>query len=338
MKRIALTGGGTGGHLVIAEALKEAALQRGLEVFYFGSTYGQDRSWFESDTDFQKCYFFKTSGVVNKGKLGKVWALVGIALAFFKARKLLKKHQIEAVISVGGYSAAPASFAATTLKIPFYIHEQNAAMGKLNKILKEKATKFFSSYYENPVSYPVRDIFFELKHQRSDVQTVIFLGGSQGAKAINDLALSLAKRLDDKGIKIIHQCGKNDYERVQKSYEEQGIEVELFDFSKELPSYLQQADLAICRAGAGTVWELTAMQLPAVFIPYPYAAGDHQAANAQSHVDQQASWMMREDKIDEKKILSIIETGVAAQSQKLATLLKPHGALEIMDTILEEKR
>lgn len=338
MKRIALTGGGTGGHLVIAQALKEAALQRGLEVYYFGSTYGQDRSWFEKDSDFTKSYFFNTSGVVNKGKIGRVWALLGIALAFFKARKLLKKHQIEALVSVGGYSAAPASFAATTLKIPFYIHEQNATMGKLNKILKPKASKLFSSYYENPVSYPVRDIFFEHKRQRDAVKRVIFLGGSQGAKSINDLAISLAPALQAKGIAITHQSGKADYERVKEAYEALGIKVELFDFTTKIAEYLQQADLAVCRAGAGTVWELTAMQMPAIFIPYPYAAGDHQAANAQSHVDHEASWMMREDAIDEAKILEIIESGVGLQSQRLATLLKPHGALEIIDIILEENR
>jgi UDP-N-acetylglucosamine--N-acetylmuramyl-(pentapeptide) pyrophosphoryl-undecaprenol N-acetylglucosamine transferase len=336
MKRIALTGGGTGGHLVIAQALKEAALKVGLEVYYFGSTYGQDQSWFEADSDFKEAYFFNTSGVVNKGKIGKIFALLGIAKAFFKARKLLKTHQIEAVISVGGYSAAPASFAATTLKIPFYIHEQNAAMGKLNRTLKPKADFFFSSYYENPMPYPVRETFFEHKRQRSEIKTLIFLGGSQGAKAINDLALSLAQDLKQKGIRIIHQCGKNNYESVKTAYEELAVDVELFAFSQELPKYLQQADLAVARAGAGTVWELTAMQLPAVFIPYPYAAGDHQAANAQSHVDAGASWMMRENEIETSKIIEIIDQGVAAESKKLATLIEPHGADLIIKKILEE--
>jgi UDP-N-acetylglucosamine--N-acetylmuramyl-(pentapeptide) pyrophosphoryl-undecaprenol N-acetylglucosamine transferase len=332
LKKIAITGGGTGGHLVIARALKEAALEKNLEVYYFGSTHGQDRLWFENDSEFSKKYFLKTSGVVNQGKFGKLLALFGIGIAFLKARRIIKKENIEAVISVGGYSAAAASFAATSLHLPFYIHEQNATIGKLNATLKDKAKYFFSSYEENPTDYPVRDIFFEKNRLRDSVRNVIFLGGSQGAKAINDLALSLAKRLKDRNIKVIHQCGKNDFDRVKQAYHDLGIEVELFDFSDNIIEHLEKADFAIARAGASTVWELTALQLPAMFVPYPYAANDHQAANAQAHVDANASWMMRETEINEDTILELINSGVKAQSEKLSTLLSPHGA----DTIIEK--
>ncbi len=335
MKRLAITGGGTGGHLVIAKALKEAALKQGLDVYYFGSTYGQDRTWFEVDEDFKERYFFKTSGVVNKGKLGKVWALFGITIAFFRARRILKTNKIEAVISVGGYSAAPASFAAQSLKLPFYIHEQNATIGKLNAILKSKAKYFFSSYAEEPTSYPVRENFFDLARVRDKVNTIIFLGGSQGAKAINDLALGLALELGKLDIKVIHQCGKNDFYRVHDAYETLKIDVELFAFTDDIASFLSQADLAIARAGASTVWELTAMQLPAVFIPYPYAAQDHQAANAQSHVDAGASWMMREDSLDKEALLNIITTSVKPQSQRLKNLLEAHGADEIIKKVID---
>lgn len=334
MKTIAITGGGTGGHLVIAKALKEAALAEGLEVIYFGSTYGQDRDWFENDSDFTARYFFKTSGVVNQGKLGKILALFKIVLAFFKARSLLKKHKIEAVVSVGGYSAAAASFAALSKKIPLFIHEQNATIGKLNRTLQSKAEAFFSSYCEDPVSYPVRAELFERKRLREDVKTIIFLGGSQGAKAINELALSLASDLDAKGINIIHQCGKNHLQTMQEAYKELGIKVELFAFSEKIADYLDQADLAIARAGASTVWELTALQLPAIFIPFPYAANDHQAANAQSHVDAKASWMMRENEIDREEIIEIISRGVESESKILGTLLEENGAKEIILKVL----
>lgn len=330
MKRIAITGGGTGGHLVIAKALKEAALAEGLELIYFGSTYGQDKQWFEHDKGFKARYFFKTSGVVNQGRIGKVFALIKIAIAFFKARRLLKKHKIEAVISVGGYSAAPASFAALSKRLPLYIHEQNARIGRLNQMLKAKAQGFFSSYTQEPVSYPVREELFSRKRLRDEVKSLIFLGGSQGAKAINALALELAPVLKEKKINIIHQCGKKHLESMKEAYKKLDIEVELFAFSEKIADYLDQADLAIARAGASTVWELTALQLPAIFIPYPYAANDHQASNAQSHVDAGASWMMRETEIDTDEILKIISKGVQSQSEILATLLKPQGAKEII--------
>lgn len=334
MKTIAITGGGTGGHLVIAKALKEAALAEGLELIYFGSTYGQDRDWFENDEAFKARYFFNTSGVVNQGKIGKVFALIKIAIYFFKARSLLKKHKVEAVISVGGYSAAAASFAAVSKKLPLYIHEQNATIGKLNRTLKEKAQGFFSSYGDTPVNYPVRAELFSRKRLRDKVSTVIFLGGSQGAKAINELALELAPALKEKGIKIIHQCGKNHLTAMQEAYKKLNVEVELFDFSQKIADYLDQADLAIARAGASTVWELTALQLPAIFIPFPHAANDHQAANAQSHVNVGASWMMREGKMNKDDILKIISEGVHSQSEILATLLKPEGAKEIIQKVM----
>ena len=335
MKTIAITGGGTGGHLVIAKALKEAALKEGLEIIYFGSTYGQDRDWFEKDAGFQAKYFFETTGVVNQGKLGKILALFKIALSLFQARKLLTRHKVQAVISVGGYSAAAASFAAISKKIPLYIHEQNASIGKLNATLKYFAKDFFSSYGENPTHYPVREVLFERKRLRDEVKTVIFLGGSQGAKAINELALEFATPLSQKGIKIIHQCGKNHLEPMKKSYKDMNIEVELFDFSNKIADYLDQADFAIARAGASTVWELTALQLPAIFIPFPYAANDHQRANAQSHVDNEASWMMLESALEKDKILDIIDTGVKTQSQKLSTMIAPNGAQEIIEKIIQ---
>lgn len=334
MKKIAITGGGTGGHLVIAKALKEAALQEGLEVYYFGSSYGQDKAWFEFDTGFTKKYFFDTIGVVNQTKLGKIKALWAIGKAFLKARSILKEENIQAVISVGGYSAAAASFACISLKLPFYIHEQNATTGKLNQILKAKARFFFSSYEKQATDYPVRESFFEKSRRRTAVKNIIFLGGSQGAKAINELALSLAPQLVKKQIHIIHQCGKNDYERVKKAYDVLGVSVELFAFSDDILSYLDKADFAIARSGASTVWELTALQLPALFIPYPYAAQDHQAANAQSHVDANASWMMREGSLDESKILEIIDHGVQTQSKALESLLDSGGAKKIIRKII----
>ncbi len=335
MKRIAITGGGTGGHLVIAKALKEAALKAGLEVVYIGSDYGQDRAWFESDREFTSRYFFDTSGVVNKKGLKKIAALWSIFRAFLRARKILKKEKIEALISVGGYSAAPASLAAISRRIPFFIHEQNASVGRLNALLKPFAKAFFSSYAENAANYPVREAFFATRRERSKVGTVIFLGGSQGAKAINELALALAPALDKKGIKIIHQCGKNHLDTMHASYGKLGVDAELFAFTDDMAGMMQKADFAIARSGASTVWETTAAQLPALFIPFPYAAKDHQAANAKEHVARHAAWMMREGEIDTSKILAIIEEGVADQSRNLQKLLQPNGAETIIARVLE---
>jgi len=332
---IIITGGGTGGHLTIAKAIKEEFNRRGIKPIYIGSTYGQDKVWFEKDEGWEEKYFFETSGVVNKKGFAKLGALSDILKATVSSRKIFKTHDIDAVFSVGGYSAAPASFAAIMAKKKFYIHEQNAVMGKLNKLLEAKATMLFSSYHDSEIKdYPVRDIYFDNTRVRKEINTIIFLGGSQGASAINDFALSIAKTLKEKEIKIIHQCGKRDLEKCQKFYHDSDIEVDLFDFSKELEEKIKEADFAICRAGASTVWELTASQLPALFIPYPHAAGNHQYHNARFLVDKELALMATQDVLKPEVLDDIFALELEKISEGLALMIERDGAEKIVDAIL----
>ena len=140
---IAITGGGTGGHLIVAKRLKEELSSRGVRVIFIGSNSGQDRLWFENDTDFQKSYFLDSRGVVNKRGVKKFLALKDILSLSLKCRNIFKQHSIKAVFCVGGYSAAPAAFAAIFTRTSLFIHEQNAVEGKLNKILKPFSKGFF---------------------------------------------------------------------------------------------------------------------------------------------------------------------------------------------------
>ena len=335
--RVAITGGGTGGHLAIAAALLEALKQKGHEAIYIGSVSGQDRGWFGEETRFEKRFFLDTSGVVNRRYLGKLWALWKIFRAVLKSRRILKEEKIDAVVSVGGFSAAAATFGAYTKHIPFFIHEQNAVMGRLNAMMKPYASAFYSSYDEkSPVrDYPVRDLFFDTAHLRKEIKTVIFLGGSQGAKFINDLALETAAACISKGIKVIHQCGERDFERVKKAYEEQKLEVELYSFTKELPALIERADLAISRAGASTLWELTANGLPALFVPYPYAAGDHQYHNALFLKEKGLAWSYRESPSYARNLLAILDDDLEEKSRGLMGLGNKGAASAIIDDIEE---
>jgi UDP-N-acetylglucosamine--N-acetylmuramyl-(pentapeptide) pyrophosphoryl-undecaprenol N-acetylglucosamine transferase len=318
--KLCITGGGTGGHLMIAEALVEAAVERGHESVFIGSTHGQDRKYFADKSAFSHVYFLETTGVVNQKGFGKFKALFKIFQAFLQARKILKKHHIQATYSVGGFSAAPASFATLSKFLPLFIHEQNAVEGRLNKLLKPFAKSFVSAYdTSSPIEgYPVKEIFYKTARTRESLQTIIFLGGSHGAKAINDLALSVAWKLKKQGINIIHQAGEADYERVKEEYKKLGVEVELYAFTKELPSLIQRADLAVSRAGASTLWELTANGCPAFYIPYPYAAGDHQYHNADFIVSNDLGWREREGDDLQSKFLHILkELDMQTKSKKL---------------------
>ncbi|MFA7611197.1 MAG: undecaprenyldiphospho-muramoylpentapeptide beta-N-acetylglucosaminyltransferase [Sulfurimonas sp.] len=317
--KFCITGGGTGGHLMIAEALVEAAVQEGHEAIFIGSTSGQDRKYFESHSTFSHVYFLNTTGVVNQKGLKKLRALWLILQAFFQSRKILKQHRIQAVYSVGGFSAAPASFAAISRFIPLFIHEQNAVAGRLNSLLKPLSKRFISAYDANsPIgSYPVKEEFFKSARVRENIKTIIFLGGSQGAKAINDLALSVAKELKARDIKIIHQAGERDYERVKKEYEELGVDAEVYAFTKEMPSLMKKADLAVSRSGASTLWELCANALPAFFIPFPHAASDHQYHNAKFIVDNEMGWCERESKDLKAKLLLLLDENLQDKSRAL---------------------
>ena len=330
---IVMTGGGTGGHLTIIKAVKEHLKEE--ELIYIGSTKGQDKQWFEDDSDFSKTYFLETRGVVNQGLIGKFKSLFKILSSALEVRKILKAHNATVVFSVGGFSAAPAAIAAKLSGIPLVIHEQNAALGSLNKLLKPVANMFISSYLEeSPIkAYPIKEIFFNNAHVRHKVKTIIFLGGSQGAKAINTLALEMAPALKDKGIKIIHQAGANNIDEVKKAYESLGIEAEVFGFTTKLADYMNEADFAIARSGASTLWELSATAVPTLYIPYPYAAKDHQFYNAQFLVEKNLAWMMREKEIDKEKVLAMLDEDLSDKSKGLIDIVEKEGSYKIAQYI-----
>ncbi|AKF25576.1 UDP-diphospho-muramoylpentapeptide beta-N-acetylglucosaminyltransferase [Sulfurovum lithotrophicum] len=330
---IIMTGGGTGGHLAIIKAVKEQL--KGEELIYIGSTMGQDRQWFESDGDFTETYFLETRGVVNQRGLAKLKSLWMMLQAIMKARKLLKKYDAKVVFSVGGFSSGATAFAAKSAGVPLIIHEQNAALGSLNKLLRPYAAAFISSYLEeSPIkAYPIKEIFFENARVRKKVETIIFLGGSQGAKAINKLALEIAPKLRRKGIRIIHQAGEKNIDEVQKAYDDLGIEVDVFGFTTKLAEYMKEADFAIARAGASTLWELSATAMPTLFIPYPYAASDHQYYNAQFLVEKDLAWIMREEEIDTQKVLALLNEDLEAKSRGLMEIVEKDGSKQIANLL-----
>lgn len=333
---IAITGGGTGGHLAIARALGRELNLRGMKAIFIGSSSGQDRMWFENSDIFEKSYFLSSSGVVNKRGFGKIKSLVNILNLAFKCRQIFQTHNIKMVISVGGYSAAPAAFGAIIWGKRLYIHEQNAVIGRLNLILKPLAKGFFSSYFEPKFSYPVDERFFKIARVRKDFRIILFLGGSQGANFINTLALNLAPNLAKNGIKIIHQCGQKEYETVVQKYQELGINAEVFAFNKEIERYMSRADFCISRAGASTIWELCATGLPTLFIPFPYAANNHQFYNAKFLCDQGAGMILNQNELNLESVKEMIYSANLEEiSQKLLNLIDKNGSKIIINEILK---
>ncbi len=336
MINIAITGGGTGGHLAIAKSLKEELNKRGIKPIFIGSINGQDKEWFFHDSGFEKTYFLDSKGVVNKKGFKKLVVLLDILKATLTCKNIFRTHNVNAVFCVGGYSAAPASFASLLCFKPLYIHEQNAVIGTLNKLLKPFAKEFFSSYESSSKvqEYPVSKGFFDKQRVRSELKSIIFLGGSQGAKFINELAMKNAKVLIDKGLHVIHQTGKNQFDEIKEFYEKNSLHVDCFDFSKELVSKITQADFAISRAGASTLWELSANALPTLFIPFPHAAKNHQYFNAKKLQDNQMALLIKESEMAQKNLLDILEDiNIAEISQKLLASTDKNAMKKIADII-----
>jgi UDP-N-acetylglucosamine--N-acetylmuramyl-(pentapeptide) pyrophosphoryl-undecaprenol N-acetylglucosamine transferase len=338
---VVVTGGGTGGHLKVADAFIEEFHNRGISVIFIGSSNGQDKAWFENDRRLKKAIFLDTRGVVNKSSFGKVLSLLNIFSKTLYCLNIYSKFNVKTVVSVGGFSAAAATFA-SILKFccKLYIHEQNSKMGKLNEITSKFATEVFSSFDENSLvrDYPVAKEFFNSARVRDKIKTIAFFGGSQGAICINDFALKVAPRLNEMGIKIIHQTGKNDFERVNAEYKKLNIRADVFDFTKDIPSKMASADFAVSRAGASTLWELCANSLPTFFIPYKHAAGDHQYYNAKVLFDKGLCFLKREEELNEEDFFKAVNSDIHKISIELISSINPNAISLIINIILENNK
>lgn len=340
----AITGGGTGGHLAIAKAIATTLKEKKRPVIYIGSQNGQDRSWFEFDKTFDAVYFLNTTGVVNKKGTGYYNALLLQIMALFEVYRIFKKHNIRSVISVGGFSAGPASIGSILFFKKLFIHEQNAIMGKLNQKLSSFAKIVFSSFDSKKKNfmltpYPVRQEFFLERYTRTQVKTILFLGGSQGAVAINDFAISIAPELLLRGYQIIHQCGSKDLQRVRQEYIKMEIlnKIKLFDFDSNLLKYMTQSDLCLGRAGASSVWELAANGLPCIYIPYPHAANNHQYHNARYFEIKNLGVSIEQSCLNQQNFLEALEEiseKISTISQGLQNSIQKNGANQIVEKII----
>jgi len=341
---IILTGGGTGGHLSIIENLKTSFVQKGKKVIYIGSNNGLDKKWFEDDNIFSFKYFLPSRGF-KKGVWYKIISFVYLMYSIMATLIIFKKHKITKVISVGGFSASPASIVAILFRYDLYIHEQNSIMGRLNNICKKYAKEIFCSFPQKNITlspYPVKKEFFTYAKERQSLNTILFLGGSNGASFINNLAINTASFLNNLGINIIHQTGERDFQRIKEEYEKLNIKADVFDFSNNIYEKMQQSDIAISRAGASTLWELVSNGLPTLFIPYPYAIFDHQYHNAEFLFSKKLCFLFEQNALGNEKFcqeiskLHKLNSVINNISVKLKQLNTSNGVEYITECIIKK--
>ena len=288
-----IAGGGTGGHIYPAVAIGEALLAKrpDARIHFVGTRYGM-----EKDLIPKLGYPLLTlpiRGFLGKGIAGKAALLWRLPLSVLLSLWMLIRYRPGAVIGVGGYASGPLLWVAAILRFPCCIQEQNAYPGVTNKLLSKWVKLALCGFPEAGEHFPcpslttgnpIRSGFRGESEWSRDRATILILGGSQGAKALNETVPDLLKRSlgSDSGRKVIHQCGRNHQDQVKKAYAGAPFPVQVVPFIEDLPKLMTDVLLVICRAGASTLSELQSVKIPALLVPFPRAAHDHQMFNARS--------------------------------------------------------
>ena len=290
--------GGTGGHRVPAQAL---ALQLGekcpsIEIQFMAKGLN-DNKHFRKDLF---SFVDVASGTVSKNPLKLVQGVFQLTQGIWQSVKAMRVHAPDLVIGFGSYHSLPVLFSSALLQIPLILHESNSIVGKANRLFSKRAEwtgLFFPEAKATikgafrEVNIPLREEFASTKRPtkdeavayyglRASKKTILVFGGSQGAQGINQLFLEALCHLKNKmDFQVLHLTGSAS--SFVEAYKQAGIEACVKDFEAKMHFALSAADIAICRAGASTIAELIAFQLPAIFIPYPHAADNHQEKNAE---------------------------------------------------------
>ena len=310
--KIVVTTGGTGGHVFPAEAIAGALIQQGAEVTFVTDRRGQEFRGLKQ----VPVYRLMAESVTGRSVFGKVDALIKLYLGCVQALFLLIRIKPDAVVGVGGYASFPAVMAAHMLRIPVVLHEQNAVLGRANRILA-RGVRFIGTSFsptkrvpdqipQIQVGLPVRPILTDYRrvpYPKTDKSLRLFVfGGSQGARFFSrrlpEALLKLPTDLREK-MTLIQQVRPEDMEIAHSFYDRSGFrKVELKPFFTDMPEQLAKAHLVIGRGGAGTVTEVMAVGRPAVIIPLPSAADNHQEENAKLFCQAGGGWLWREADFD----------------------------------------
>jgi UDP-N-acetylglucosamine--N-acetylmuramyl-(pentapeptide) pyrophosphoryl-undecaprenol N-acetylglucosamine transferase len=300
-KTLLVMAGGTGGHVFPGLAVADKLKEQGWSVSWLGTADRMEAQLVPEHG--YKIDFIDIAGVRGNGLKRLLMAPIRIIKSIYQARCVLKKRNVNLVLGMGGFASGPGGIAAWSMGIPVVLHEQNAAAGLTNRILSHFAKKVlmgFAGAFQGDnailVGNPVRRQLIELPVKNiSDVNSalkVLVVGGSLGAKVLNDLLPEVLSEFNQSQIMVHHQSGKGHFSVLQSSYQSVGFDAHVQEFISDMASAYDWADLVICRAGALTVSEIAVLGLPAIFIPLPHAVDDHQTKNAQSLVSQGAAVMI----------------------------------------------
>ena len=359
-KKIIIAGGGTGGHIFPAIAIANALQKKdpSIQILFIGA-----KGQMEMEKVPEAGYEIKGSDIagLNRSSLIKNIALpFKLIKSFLQVKRIFRSFQPDAVVGVGGYSTFPVLRYAQSKSIPTFIHESNSFAGKANMLLGKKATKIFTAtegmemffpenkiiVTGNPVRRPIASMnvgreegirFFSLSPGKL---TVLVVGGSLGAKSINEAVIAHYNELLKAGLQLIWQTG-NTLAREAAEIAVEHKDIWANPFIAEMQNAYAAADIIMARAGAMTVAEICVARKPVIFVPYPFAAEDHQTANAMQLVNKGAAWLVRDGEAKDTAIAKVIELSKDAatreyMSRTLAGLSVTDADDRIADEILKQ--
>jgi UDP-N-acetylglucosamine--N-acetylmuramyl-(pentapeptide) pyrophosphoryl-undecaprenol N-acetylglucosamine transferase len=349
--RIIIAGGGTGGHVIPALAIgHQLKKQFGAEVLFIGTARGiETRLVPQAGFPLE---LVQVGALKNVSLLTRVKTMFDLPRALAASSRMITDFDPEVVIGVGGYASGPAMLAAVRRRLPTLAFEPNVVPGFANRIVARWVSAA-AVHFEETCQYfprcrvtgvPVREAFFSIpeKDPAKTAPTLLVFGGSQGARAINQAMLESLPGLRAKipQIQIIHQTGQRDYDRVLAAYQQSGIAGEVHKFIDDMPGTFARADLLVCRSGASTVAEITAAGKPAIFVPFPAAADDHQNVNARALERAGAAVVVEESNLDAAYLVDTIAALIAdegrlrSMSASAKSLAHPKAVEEIAEMVL----
>ncbi len=357
--RVVISGGGTGGHLFPALAVRAALLARRPEaqVLLVGATEGVESTLLPRLG--QAFRGLRVRPLRGKGWRGQLAALLALPSAVGQAVRLLRECGAQVVLGVGGYASVPTVLAARLLAIPAVIHEQNAFPGLANRWLARIASAVAVAFEAAAGRFPAGRVSVTGNPVRPEIRpgdaaearrelflaperfTLLVFGGSQGAQRLNlGLVEALPHLREQRGrIQFLHATGARDLARVRQGYEEGGFPARVEAFFQDMALAYRAADFVIARAGAGTIFELAAVGKPALLVPYPYAANDHQRLNAEVLVAAGAAWMVPDRYCDGRRIAASVQAALEKpellrqMGERARSVARPDAAERIVDLL-----
>jgi len=347
--------GGTGGHIFPGLAVAKKLQQQGWLINWLGSKGGMEET-IVSEKNIP-LFLIAITGLRKKGVIGWVKAPFNLVTAVYQSLKIIRKCQPDVVIGFGGFASGPGGLAAFLSGKKLLIHEQNAVAGLTNKLLAKLSTKIFQAFPNalqdkncqtvgNPIRKEIKAITKKDKASEQRAINILVVGGSRGAMSLNQfLPKIFSQLLTEKKINIVHQCGKGNLAETKNNYAALKIEInkqlEIVEFISDIAQRYSWADVIICRAGALTVAEISAVGVAAVFVPYPYAVDDHQTLNANWLVERGGAILLPQNEIQlpsgKNKIIDLIndvkQINCLADNAKKSAYLN---AVEIMTNACEE--